>query len=284
MRKKERVDYIYLCQSAGKRNCVEFVREDVAGIQVLKVRSIHKDVLNADKIRKEDKHKAVKRRHDFLTGRLEKGLRKYDVSSCVINADERMAKEFQLEQALFQARKKELLEHRRAIIGKFASIREGKPGNRKQFLVVVDSGEWKQKDLLFLFLEAKNYFEDLCIVVKNDTVQLERLVEILYEEWGIVLHKLSEGEAMARMMNCVFFLLSQWTNKIRTYGFYSGYVISENDTGIRRCEGGGKLYSGLVYAIKGERIPYAMAVSIFHQNRELYEKFAITFVDIYHAE
>lgn len=284
MKEKEKVDYIYFCGGEGKKNDVEFICQNVSGIQVLKIRILQKKILDDKALKRTLNYAQRTRLRDLCLKKIEKKIKKYNTSACVVDADQKMAEELQLKHPLFQAKKRELLDNYHAIIEQLSGFEDRRPGERKAFLVVLDSVEWNQKDLLQLLLGAKNYYEDLNIVIKNNNINIERIVEILYEEWGITLHVLSEAMALDLTMDFVIFLLENWMKSIRGYDFRTGYIMLENDTGIRRCEGKGKLYSGFVYERNKERIPYQMAVSIFGQNREIYDNFAITSVDIYHVE
>lgn len=284
MKEKEKVYYIYICEEEGKRNRLEFICQNTAGIRVLKIRRIQKRITNNKLLQRKLRYNQKTGKENLFIKRLGKKLKKYDTSACVVNADEGMARVLQLKQPLFQAKKRELLENYHAILTRLNQSEDRKPGERKTFLIVLDSIEWNQKDLMQLLLDAKNDYHDLNIVIKHNNINSERLVECLYEEWGIVLHVLSEAMALELTQDCIIFLLEKWMDIIGQYSFRKGYIMLENDTGIRRCEGKGKLYSGFVYERNGERLPYQMAVSIFGQNREIYDNFAITSVDIYHVE
>ncbi len=281
MRVKEKIDYIYFCYKKGRKNRVQFERENIVQIQVLKVDVTVKGN-QAENIRENEK---ARRR---LEKKLKKRFNRYQTDNCVIGAQQAMARELQLERQLFGARKRELLENRKKIISCLCSKVAVPQNRRKSFLFVLDSTEWTKKDFVSILLEVKNYYEDISIVVKKNSIYLERIVELLYEEWGVVLQVLSEEEALAENVDSALILLDFWQEYIKKYSFCSGYIVLEDDSGLLRSPAGNrkqtKLYSGLVYMCHGKQLPYQMAVNIFDQNPELYRDFAITSVDIYSIE
>lgn len=281
MRVKEKIDYIYFCYKKGRKNRVQFERENIVQIQVLKVDVTVKGN-QAENIRENEK---ARRR---LEKKLKKRFNRYQTDNCVIGAQQAMARELQLERQLFGARKRELLENRKKIISCLCSKVAVPQNRRKSFLFVLDSTEWTKKDFVSILLEVKNYYEDISIVVKKNSIYLERIVELLYEEWGVVLQVLSEEEALAENVDSALILLDCWQEYIKKYSFCSGYIVLEDDSGLLRSPAGNrkqtKMYSGLVYMCHGKQLPYQMAVNIFDQNPELYRDFAITSVDIYSIE
>lgn len=281
MRVKEKIDYIYFCYKKGRKNRVQFERENIVQIQVLKVDVTVKGN-QAENIRENEK---ARRR---LEKKLKKRFNRYQTDNCVIGAQQAIARELQLERQLFGARKRELLENRKKIISCLCSKVAVPQNRRKSFLFVLDSTEWTKKDFVSILLEVKNYYEDISIVVKKNSIYLERIVELLYEEWGVVLQVLSEEEALAENVDSALILLDCWQEYIKKYSFCSGYIVLEDDSGLLRSPAGNrkqtKLYSGLVYMCHGKQLPYQMAVNIFDQNPELYRDFAITSVDIYSIE
>ena len=175
MRVKEKIDYIYFCYKKGRKNRVQFERENIVQIQVLKVDVTVKGN-QAENIRENEK---ARRR---LEKKLKKRFNRYQTDNCVIGAQQAMARELQLERQLFGARKRELLENRKKIISCLCSKVAVPQNRRKSFLFVLDSTEWTKKDFVSILLEVKNYYEDISIVVKKNSIYLERIVELLYEE------------------------------------------------------------------------------------------------------
>lgn len=281
MKVKEKIDYVYFCYRKDKKNRVRFVRGNVAQIQVLKVEVIVKGS-------KAEKIKGNEKAGQRLINKIKKGLKRYQVDNCVVGAQQVMAQELQLENRLFQARKRELLENRKRIIAWLHSKTELQQKSRKTFLIVLNSTQWTKKDLISILLEVKNYYEDISILVKKNSIYLERVVELLYEEWGVVLRVLSEEEALAENVDSTIFLMDCWQDCINRYSFQSGYVVLEDDSGLLRRSAANrkheKLYSGFVYMCDGKQLPYQMAVNIFYQNLKFYRVFAITSVDIYSVE
>lgn len=281
MKMKEKIDYIYFCYRKDKKNKVQLIRENMAQIQVLKVEVI----VNGNRA---EKIKGNERARQRVINKIKKELKQYQLDNCVVGAQQAMARELQIEEQLFRARKKELLENRKKIMAWLHSKAAVQQKGRMTFLFVLNSTEWTKKDLIAILLEVKNYYEDICILVKESGIYLEQVVKLLYEEWGVVLRVLSEEEALAENVDSALFLMDCWQDYINRYSFQNGYVVLEDDSGLlRRSVADGKhkkLYSGLVYMCHGKQLPYQMAVNIFYQNLEFYRNFVITSVDIYSVE
>lgn len=272
-RKKKQIDYIFICQKWGRWNRIIPLLETVAGISVLKlmVTEPRKRIRN---------HGDIDNASEYLQKKLKKVAKWYQIEHCVVGADFAMTEKLQLMDASFQARKKELLDHGKELI-------QGRGMDNvtnfewKSFLLVLDSEQWSQQEVLLFLMTAKEYYIDLNIVVKKNKIKLEQMAAFLYDEWGIVLHILPEKTAMKSKMDFALFLLERWKDAVYGYSINKGYVVAENERGMIRSRRNGNLYTGFVYECDGQELPYQMAVDIFYQNPELYNKFAITFIDIY---
>ena len=268
---KKQVDYINICQKQGRWNRVTASPETIAGISVLNLIVTEK----RKKSRLSDHSQEIS---GWLLRKLKKLVKQYQTEHCVVGADFNMAEILQMEDVLFFARKQELLERRQIIMR-----REGKKietSRRHSFLLVLDSDRWPQQEVLQLLLTAKDCYNDLNIVIKNNHINQTEVATLLYNEWGIVLHVLSEKMAMDNQMDYALFLLRKWERNVYQYSIKQGYVVCENEKGLVRTRGQGGLSAGFAYECGGVELPYQMAVNIFYQNPELYDKFAITFIDI----
>lgn len=277
MREKQRIDYIYFVKSLSKRGKVRFLMEQEAGITVLRVET-------ASSL----KEKTIKK--------MRRGLKKYQIDHVVAGADREMSKALELEELLFRGRKQELLENRRLLFQNMKTMRN--PNERSSVLFVLKSRRWSRKDILSLFITAKDYFEDLYIALEEDFIETDQLEKILYEEWGIVLHILENGDMPKEKQDFVLFLLEEWDMRMMMqYRFYNAYLVLENEgTQFRRSymeylgtekrtgEKRERLYAGFVYEKGGKRLPYQMSVNIFYQNPVLYQDFNISIVAIYGIE
>lgn len=277
MREKQRIDYIYFVKSLSKRGKVRFLMEQEAGITVLRVET-------ASSL----KEKTIKK--------MRRGFKKYQIDHVVAGADREMSKALELEELLFRGRKQELLENRRLLFQNMKTMRN--PNERSSVLFVLKSRRWSRKDILSLFITAKDYFEDLYIALEEDFIETDQLEKILYEEWGIVLHILENGDMPKEKQDFVLFLLEEWDMRMMMqYRFYNAYLVLENEgTQFRRSymeylgtekrtgEKRERLYAGFVYEKGGKRLPYQMSVNIFYQNPVLYQDFNISIVAIYGIE
>lgn len=277
MREKQRIDYIYFVKSLSKRGKVQFLMEQEAGITVLQVET-------ASSL----KEKTIKK--------MRRGFKKYQIDHVVAGADREMSKALELEELLFRGRKQELLENRRLLFQNMKTMRN--PNERSSVLFVLKSRKWSRKDILSLLITAKDYFEDLYIALEEDFIETDQLEKILYEEWGIVLHILENGDMPKEKQDFVLFLLEEWDMRMMMqYRFYNAYLVLENEgTEFRRSymeylgtekrtgEKRERLYAGFVYEKGGKRLPYQMSVNIFYQNPVLYQDFNISIVAIYGIE
>lgn len=272
-KEKKQIDYIFICQKSGRVSRIVPILEKIGRISELRL------LVTERKIGKRSVGDtgAIA---EHLRNKLKKIVKRYQVEHCVVGADVVMAEKLQMAEVLFMARKRELLERGREIMMEPETEMTAIPG-KKSFLLVLDSEKWFQQDVLKLLLTAKDYYNDLNIVMKDNHINLSELTTFLYDEWGIVLHVLPENMAMKSRMDFTLFLLGEWENSAHRYSVKRGYVVCENEKGLVRTRGQGKLSAGFVYECDGFELPYQMAVNIFYQNPKLYDKFAITFIDIY---
>lgn len=228
--------------------------------------------------------------------KIKRGLKKYQLNHNVIGADNEMAAQLEIEELLFQARKRELLQNKEKILCQMKNM--GAQEGRNSVLFVLNSRKWSHKDILSMLLTAKDYYEDINIVLEWDYIGIEQFVETMYEEWGVVLHVVQREEVFMSKFNLVLFLLEKWEKQvIEQYEFRGAYMVLDmEDVRLKRKyteewgekERGGlkkkSLYSGLAYEKEQKKIPYQMAVNIACQNPILYSEFSLSAVAIYRLE
>lgn len=292
MREKEKIDYIYFDYQESKRNGVLFQREELAGIAILKViirikkrkRKPKKECINSEKSPQKEICLS-----DRMMKKIKKEIKRYQTEGCVLGADREIADQLELTDALFQARKLEMLQQRNFI---FKQLRPENKEGRNRMLLILESRKWNLKEILSLLLTAKDYYEDIYVAYEEDFFGIDRITEYLYEECGVVLHvQNKERTAKVQEYDFVLLLLEKWEDRlVRKYAFHRAYVVMEEERGmIRNAEKElkdkwGILYSGLVYKKQHEQLPYQMAVNIACQNMVLYAEFAVSFVAICRLE
>lgn len=277
MGEKKKIDYIYFRKSVPKRRRVRFFEKQEAGISILEA-----------EVMSDLKEKMLKR--------MKKGFKRYQLDHVVVGADGEMSEQLGIQDGLFQARKKELIEHQELI---FRHMKTDAGINRRSSaMIVLESRKWKKKEILALLVTAKDYFEELSVFSEEDYIDTGQLAESLYEEWGVVLHILKKGEEPEQKQDFILFLLEEWNKEIVVqYRFCNAYLVLEAecrrfgrdrierlDTEKEHCIGKRRLYAGLVYEKEGKRLSYQMAVDIFYQNPVRYQDFNISIVAIYLIE
>lgn len=189
----------------------------------------------------------------------------------MIGASEEMAEELELSNLLFQARKLELLNNRKMILEQLKTD-YGK-NRRSRMALVVNSQSWNRKELLEILITAKDYYEDIGLVMKGHDFESEQIKEMMYEEWGVVVN-VAENEKSLKQQDFMLFLSENSGEKNNScYSFLKAYEVAEN----------GSIYSGLTYEKQGIRLPHQMAVDIAAQNPMLYKEFRISIVAIWGA-
>lgn len=163
-------------------------------------------------------------------------------------------------------------------------------------LIVAGSRYWNKHELKAIIRNAKDYYEHFFVENKCGLLCLEDLAEEIYEEEGIVLTIITKKEEKMRKYHFVCFLLEEWDEEVvRSYYFFQGYAIVENEENLKRlkkCDVLKKIhdlpnnivYSGLVYQGKNGILPYQMAVNLLCQNPIISEKIGLSFVAIYSVE
>lgn len=241
-------DYIYFTMKPGRRSEIALEEREIAGIKILEVNYFEKN-----KKVKEEKEQNIDSREKVFK-RIQRKLKKYDLQNCVIGATEEMAELLEMKDLLFQARKLEFLKHGDEI---FKNLKvEGKEGKRSSVLLKLNSSKWNAQDVLTILVTAKDYYEDVVVMMEEEYLDAEQLQNVMYEDWGVMLYFVEEEiEADFELT-----LSERWEAK------------------------SGTIYLNLAYERAGLRLPYQMAVNIAAQNPALYEDFQISIVAIYGQE
>lgn len=277
MKKKERVDYIFFSGKKTRWKRWQFQTRIENGIAILRVEMPDSKGMHS-------------------INRLARKLKKYDISQAVLDGDAKTAEWLGLKNMLFQARKQELIENRKLIFEYMQKIQGEGKRKHSSMAIVINSGEWNCRDLLLLLVEAKDYYEEITLVLKDDFAGKEYLAESMYEDWGIVLHLISEKEKLEKKQDFILFLLETGERKILLqYSFQNAYLVSDTEAeNLKRYymmpdfrQNHAKkraVYSGLVYEKEMERLPYRIGVNLAAQKPMLYQKFHVSIVAIYQIE
>jgi len=292
MREKEKIDYIHFDYQESRKNGVFFQREELAGIVILKViirikkgkQKPEQECINSEKSLQKEICLS-----DRMLKKIKKEIKRYQTEGCVLGADEEIADQLELADALFEARKLEMLQQRSFI---FKQLRQENKEGRNRMLLVMESRKWNPAEILSLLLTAKDYYEDIYVVYEQDYFGIDRIAEYMYEEFGVVIHVQNKDSTdKIQEYDFVLFLLEKWEGRfVRKYAFRRAYVVMEEERGMIRKEekklkdNGGALYSGLAYKKQHKPLPYQMAVNIACQNKALYAEFAVSFVAICRLE
>ena len=149
---------------------------------------------------------------------------------------------------------------------------------------------WEESDIFTLLLCAKDYYEDIYILYDKKKTEIKRITEEFYEEWGIVVTLLEQGEKTDVSMDFGLFLLADWKSRMASgILIQQAYVVFEREADWMmekrvRSETAGKIYSGLVYESAQTELSYRIAVNTAFQNPQIYERLGISVIAIYQLE
>lgn len=267
---REHIDVLYLKSCKGKKR-YRTIKEEKDGMKVLYV-MIPESQLQ-EKCMAQTKKKTVRR------------LKKYETGQTAVLADSFAISCFQMKDILFEAKKQELLCHLDYILGKMQ-------GNH--MIVAIQENVlrcFNRQEFRTLLVALKDVYREITLLSPDDKM-ISDLVEYMYDEWGVVIHKPVEEALCDHFYDAALFL--GYHKDICRIHFGRGYLLADPDTNLtdrfrqrvtlHKSVFHNILLSGLVYQISGKEISYAIAVNLAFQNPELYEKFQISFVDIYELE
>ena len=207
---------------------------------------------------------------------LEKKLKDYDLSESVVLADEKMADILDISDMLFAAKKYELI-HNCFFIMKKIKQKFDKSDNAA---VVIGSARWELKDIFSILDELKDNYKKIDIVMQYQLPNITGLVELAYDEWGVVLHAYSVRNYNGSKKDFVIFLVDKWKDFwIKKVPFGAAYVVTD-DTESTKQVNNNNVFSGLIY--KGEKeIPMDIGTQMAWKKPVLCEKFHVSVIDIY---
>ena len=284
MRNKKKVDYI--CLKKGKNDKRFFFKRHLS-ISESTLGKFHGLTVerNSECLREE---KALK------IDELIRAIGKYDYTNAVVWADNHMADYFEISDVLFQARKQEFLDNIVFVIESFAKKDFGNEKDQKTIgenaTVIIDSINWGTRELFLILTAVKNYYREINIIIRgNGNYGIERIKEIMYDEWGVVLNVYGEGDELKKAQSVAIFLVKEFNESVKNaVQWHRAYLVSEreNDNNkriLRKNVKDKEVYSGLVY--KTDKIlPYYLMVNMAWQKPLLFKNFNVSIVDIYAFE
>ncbi len=206
----------------------------------------------------------------------------YDLSEAVVIADNDTASVLGISDVFFRAVKYELTRNISFIMDK---IKQRFKGDESAALVISGSG-WEIKELYLILTTVKNYYKKIDIITDNETMNFNRLIEAVYDEWGLMLHRYSIKDYHGEKKDFVLYLVRSWNDRLkRIVPFSIAYVVEEKCS-INKClmrekrdMGMEEIYSGLSYRTEsGENVPFG--VHLAWQKPVIYEKFHVSVIDI----
>lgn len=210
-------------------------------------------------------------------------LRRFETQNVVIGADAEAAKLLQMEDVLFAARQQELLQHQDYIVNRLMPVDQNSQKCRHRLLVILEDPHWGRKELLRCILGAKDRFEDIAVCVMAPDIGIDRMIEDVYREWGIVIDILSVEQIRQQYFHMVYFFVVRWRASIRSCCDYKAaylvsYELSEMAVDALREES--KVYKGLKYEIQGRGIHGDYGRNLAYQQPEEYQKKDVSVVAI----
>lgn len=261
MRQKQHIDYIY-CTCRQKKWQWEMMREQ--GCCALHIEF-------GRLTQKSGMKKATKL------------VRRFETQNVVIGADGKAARLLQMEDVLFAARQQELLRYQDYIVNSLMPVDQNSQKCRHRLLVILEDPHWGRKELLQCILGAKDQFEDIAVCVMALDIGIDRMIEDVYREWGIVIDILSVEQIRQRYFHMVYFFVVQWRASIQFCCNYQvAYLVSYElpEMAADTLPEEGKVYKGLKYAIQERRIRGDYGRNLAYQQPEEYEKKGVSVVAI----
>lgn len=266
MKKKEDVDYIY-CKVVKGQKKVKWKIQKTPGLSILQITF----------------GEIKKKKFECEIWRV---IRRFSVQNAVVNADTPAAEQLEIQEMLWEAKREEFMCHRAYIMDQLLEktpYAKEKNGDRRKLVMVIRDDAWNPKNLLMLFLVAKDRFEEMFLVADKESQWVTNLLKILYQEWGIVLHVYTEDEMWVKRMDhfdVAIFLVDRWDRKYTECIYYeTGYLVMGESEETCKTNGR-KLYSGLRYEWNGKKMPKEYGRLLSVQRPEQYHKKQVSVVDI----
>lgn len=211
--KVKRADYIFLERLGGTGNHLLIEEYDVEPNRVVHIQQMIK---------------TPKKRLDHKLLRILKLFWKEDT---VVVGNERITTEWNMPNTLFHIKKQILLQNIKFVLEQLGSERGKRTGNvweeRKSFLLVLDSKEWRYKEVEGLLWEIRKWYEDMYIVVKKSAFEIDEIYDFFCEECGVILGLLEEEEAIKKNFDTIFFFVEREGRYDKSYSFGNRYMVTE---------------------------------------------------------
>lgn len=278
---KKHIDYLYFHRR--EKGAKRWEKEDVAGIKILHINLPEK--LSTGRIR-----------------RIKRYLKGYDCRSCAVGASPQIENVVSLSELQFQARKKELLNNWKELL---SCIMER--GEKRAMGIWLNMPGLSMEELKKLYRYAKDYYKEVYLIQKEDLVDGEILQQEMYEEWGVLLHRIS-CETFVEDNVCLDFLLIVSLKDMEGMEVYKNFCHIKKGGNASVCKGTAYLLarretpwleqhcheiketrlqkaqaillSGYSYYFRGRKLSRSMALNLAYQCPEIYNGFEITSVAI----
>ncbi len=212
--------------------------------------------------------------------KIETLLKDFDTSETVVVADSEIAKKLDISDVLFMAIKNEFIKNCDFI---FSKIKESVK-NYDTAVIVLGSSKWNVKDIYSILTSVKNHYEKIEIVTEYQIPGITNLVELAYDEWGLVLRVYSIRNYHGAKRALAVLLLDKWRRFWeRKVIFDAAYLITDENMSVNAGDIIGdkkrRIFSGLKYKSDIE-IDDMICTHMTWQKPVLCEKFHVSVIDI----
>lgn len=278
MRNKKTVDYI--CLKKGKEDKRFFLKKHLNASEST-IGKFHGLTV-------EKKGEYLRADKNLKIEELIKIIGKYDFTNAVVWADNYMADYYEISDILFQARKQEFLDNIVFITEYFSRMNVN--DSKGKAAVVIDSDNWSTRELFLILTAVKNHYREINVIIRrNDDCGIERIREVMYDEWGVVLNVYGQGERLREVQSLVIFLVKDFDERVKNIvRWHTAYLVAEKENEMNKrvqskCRRDKAVYSGLVYKTNTIE-PYYLMVNMAWQKPLLFKNFNVSVVDIYAFE
>lgn len=270
-----KLDCIYIERFTGDKNAIETELQTIGGIRVGIVRQMVKEKIEQSDKNEDcaecNRNKKLCKQDKALFSR----IKKLCDGETVVVANERMVRDFDIPNILFEMKKQELLENKTSII-EYLRRQLGKE-KRKKFLLTIESEKWNQNEIREILQMVKNHYENIYIYNRTGILDTDDLAKFFYEEYGLVLHFIDDLQMRKLKIDTALFLVKYWKEERVMACCHNGYVVAEFDNHQKRrrkrlhdmrntkeyiIEEKKEIYMGFVHSYCGKQIPYELAVTM----------------------
>lgn len=261
----------------GVQSKIYVLKYESEGIKIARVRQTvkgNKETANCD-VKKVKNKKWDKR--------LFRVLRKLVSEETIIAGNEMAMNTLDIGNAMFHLRKQEFQNGWEIILRLFQGKDNGNElprscidvasvglnKKRKSFMLILDSEKWKEKELIHILEPVMNGYEDIYVVLGKASINVERLTEHFFKEYGVELHLTDREKARSMSVDTMLLLLKEWEERYKCFLFGNGYVVAEWEKEMKRkarlrniasVDNLRGLYSGFEYEIGDEAKEYEEAL------------------------